>query len=238
MNTNRSATPAWIWIATGCLGAVVLFVAVTVGVGFYGLRKAREFQETMKDPVTRSNKARELLGAEALPDGYHAVTAFSLPLLMETVVLSDRPGEPEGDDDVFYQRGFIYTKTLAFGDQERQIEAFFEGETDDAEFLSRTSMGLRRRELVARGSIDEAGRTLNWVAYRGDVVGRRSSRHAMELFSSVLVDCPGDERLRMGIWLGTDPEPATPVAEVDFRGTVADPDEIRSLFAGLDVCGR
>ena len=97
MTANKSGTPAWVWIGTGCLVAIVLVAVVVGGLVYYGFRKTREMEQTMRDPAARTDAALEILGAEVLPDGYHAVAAFSVPLLMETVILSDQEVEDPTD---------------------------------------------------------------------------------------------------------------------------------------------
>ncbi len=236
MTADRSGTPVWIWIGTGCLLAVVLFVAVVGGLFYYGFRKTREFEQTMKDPVARTEQALELLGAESLPDGYHAVTAFSVPLLMETVILSDREAEIDERGDMFDEHGLIYVKSLAFGDHDRQLEDLFEGRTDDADLIRQSPIDLRQREQLDRGSFQEPDRTVRWAVYRGEVAQRSFNESGEALSSIVLIDCPDDDRRRLAIWFGPDPDPEAPANRVDLTGSVGDPEEIRSFLRHFDLC--
>ena len=76
-------------IHRGCVGAIATLVLIVAGLGFWGAQKARELGETMSDPEARTEKALEILGAEALPDGYFTVAAFSVPFVFDFAVLSE-----------------------------------------------------------------------------------------------------------------------------------------------------
>ena len=80
----------------------------------------------------------------------------------------------------------------------------------DPAVLDQTSIRINARELINRGIIEEAGRTLRYVSYRGEVRAGERSDFGEGLNSMVMFDCPGAERVRMGIWFGPDPAPGTP----------------------------
>ena len=56
------------------------------------------------------------------------------------------------------------------------------------------------------------------------------------LYTLVFVRCDDDPRQRIAIWTAPDPSPEIAVEEVDYSGTPADPNQIRSLFSTFDLC--
>jgi hypothetical protein len=237
MSEERKGTSPWIYIGVGCLVAVLLVFAVIFAIGWWGFSQVREWQRTLEDPQARTELASEMLAAEQIPPGYHAVMAMSIPFLMETVVLSDRPPDEDGDIQGFGERGFIYFKTLSVGQQEQELRDFFEGNADDPQVLDQTSIRIDAREMIGRGTIEEAERTLRWVSYRGEIRGGNAD-FGEGLNTMVMFECPAAERLRMGIWFGPDPDPDAPLDATQLAGTVADPAEIQRFMGHFDVCSR
>lgn len=238
METEKKGTSPWVFIGIGCLLSVLLIIAVIIGIGAWGFSQMRELQRTMEDPAARTDAAREMLAADELPDGYNAMMALSIPFLMETVMLTDRQPDADGMIERLGERGFMYFKTLSVGEQEQDLRDFFEGRSDDPDIFDQTSIRVDTRELVGRGTIEEPGRTLRWASYRGEIGDRNRRDPGEGLTTMVMFECPGAERVRMGIWFGPDPAPDTPVSAADFSGTVADEDEIQRFMAHFDVCAR
>jgi len=235
---EKKGTSPWVFIGVGCLLSIFLIIAVIVGIGAWGFSRVRELQRTMEDPQARTALAQEMLVADELPEGYNAVVALSIPFLMETVVLSDKDPDDNGRIQGFDAHGFIYFKTLSVGEQEQELRDFFEGETDESQLLDQTSIHVDVQEFVDRGVIEENERTLRWVSYRGEIGDRDRRSFGEGLNTMIMVECPGAERVRMGIWFGPDPDRETTAEQVDFSGTVADEAEIQRFMAHFDVCER
>lgn len=238
MSNGEKRTSPWVFVGVGCLIAVFLVIAAIGSIVWYGFRMVREIEETMENPAARTEMALELLATDEIPEGYNALVAFSVPFLMETVVLSDREPDEDGRIEGFDERGFIWVKTLTFGEQERELRDFFEGRTDESALLEQQSIRVNAREFVGRGALEEAGRTLRYVSYRGDLDTSAGSELDEGLTSMILVECPDDERMRMGIWFGPDPDPDSPPDDADFSGSVADEAEIQAFMRPFDVCRR
>jgi hypothetical protein len=235
---EKKGTSPWVFIGVGCLLSVFLIVAVVVAIGAWGFSQVRELQRSMEDPQARTELAKEMLVTDELPEGYNTMLALSIPFLFETVVLTDSEPDENGRIERFGERGFVYFKTLRMGDQEQELRDFFDGETDDPQFFDQTSIRVDAREFVGRGTIEEDDRTLRWVAYRGEIRDRDQGNFGEGLNAMIMVECPGAERVRMGIWFGPDPSPDTAADEADFSGTVADEAEIQRFMSRFDVCKR
>jgi hypothetical protein len=237
---ERKGTSPWVFIGVGCLVSILLIVAVVVAIGAWGFSQVRRLQQTMEDPVARTAAAAEALGADELPEGYHAMMSLSAPFgLMETAMLTDREPDDDGNLRRFGEHGFIYLETVSMNDQTQKMRDFFAGDDDDpGEFFDQTSIRVNAREFIGRGTLEEDSRTMHWVTYRGEIAARNQGDLEDGISAMVMFDCPGSDRVRMGIWFGPDPDPDAPVAETDFTGTVADPDEIQRFMAHFDVCSR
>jgi hypothetical protein len=245
MARNGKTSP-WVYVALGCLGAAVAAILVVAGLGFAGWRWARGLEEQLEDPEARTAKVLDVLGAERVPDGYHAVIALEIPFLMKMAMLSDLPPAEDGDSETwaadggFEERGLIYFEMPSWGNERRNLDDFLEGRTDDAEFLRRSSIDLQRGEVVARGELALPGaERARYVAQRG-TIGGLDGEGAGGLTSTVLVECGGDERIRLAIWFGPDPDPAAAPAALErsgtLAGTVADPETLAAFLGQFRFC--
>ena len=230
--SETKATSPWVWIGCGCGIVMLLAVAAVVGLGVFGARKARELQEEMLDPEAREEKALDILGAEAIPDGYHAMLGLKIPFLMEMAMLSDRPAAAGEEPQGFDERGFIYLKMITFGRQQEELRDFFEGKTDNADVLRRQNINLRVGERLSNGEVEREDTELLWVAHRGniDMMGSRSEG----ITSLMLFDCPQDHRMRLGIWFG--PYSGESDSEANLAGTPADGAAVEAFVQGMRPC--
>jgi hypothetical protein len=225
-----------VWIGCGCLLAVVVVVAAVGTLGYFGMRQARQLEQDMRDPEARSEKALEVLGAEALPDGYYPAVALSIPFLMDMAMLSDREPEPDGEPQPFGERGLIYLDVFSFGRQREELRDFFDGKTTDPEVLRQQNINLDLDDVIARGEAAHPQATVRWVAHTGDVGG--AGRVGEEgLVTLLLFECPDDDRrLRFGIWYAPDPRIESGDESASLTGTPADGAAVESFVAAFRPC--
>ena len=214
---------------------MVAFGIFAVGIAFWGVQKARRFGEEMADPAERARKVLSVLGTTELPEGYHAVIGFSVPMLFELAILSDRPPDESGRPQDFGDHGFVYVSYPGIGQDRRAIRDFFEGRSDEFDELGRHRIDLDLRERVSNGKIAREEDDVLWVSHRGMLESDEGARSKEGLVALMLIDC-GDSRNRFGIWLGPDPDPRAPVAELELEGTVSDPDEIERFLSPIHPC--
>lgn len=237
--TEKKRTSPWVWVGVGCLVPILLIVMVVVGIGTWGFFQVRDLQETMEDPVRRNAAAATTLGVESLPDGYHAMMALNAPFgIMRTAMITDRAPDEDGDLNRFGEHGFVYFDMPGSESRTGRLRDFVAGEGDEPDFFSDNPIRLNAREFIGRGIIEEGGRTLRWVTYRGEVGGSGQRDYGEGLGAMVMFDCAGTERIRLGIWFGPDPSPDTAVADADFTNTVADPEALQRFVSPFRVCGN
>lgn len=229
-------TSPWVYVGVGCLLLVILGVVVMGAIGYFGYREAKRIEQTVRDPEARSAAAWEILGTRTPPEDYHVMAAFSVPLLMDVAVLSDREPDGEGQIEGFDERGFIYAKVLSFDDKRRELEEFFEGKRDSTDVLRDQGIRVRRGDLLARGELEPSakGRRL-WVAQRGGVEAQGAKQDGITTL--ILVKCPEDDgRLRMGVWFGPDPDPESEPDQAQLAGSVADPAMLAAFLERFELC--
>jgi hypothetical protein len=233
---DRKGLPPWAWIGCGCLGVVVAFLGLAIVLGLWGLQKAREIGEQMADPEERTSKALQILGAEEIPDGYHALVAFSVPFVIDAVVLSHLPPAERGPLDGLGERGFLYASFPGFVHQDREIRDFLEGRSDDVVVLREQEVDVDLEERVSRGALSRERDEVLWACHRGSVETEEAGRSKPGLVTILLIDCDDDSRRRMGLWFGPDPAPERPAEEIDLRGSVGDAAEIERFLGGIRPC--
>lgn len=235
-----SKTPPWVWVAAGCGGALFLIAGCVVAVTYFGVRQVRQIEETMRDPEKRRAAALEVLNADELPEGYYPMMSFSVPLVMQTAILTDSEIGVEVDPAAppLGDKGFIYARMLRFNYQDQaELRDYFEGKSEDSSILRRNNINvhLRPRDRIASGELANGSGQVLWISHRSDGLGHHGQGDAA-VATMMLVECPGDRHTRFGILFGPDPAPETAVAEADWTGTPADPAEIAAFTGYFDFC--
>jgi hypothetical protein len=231
-------TSPWIWLGCGCAVLIFAIAATVAGIGVFGARKVKEITEELETPAGRERAVLRTLRAERLPEGYYPVIGVQIPFIMDMAILSDLPpveGE-ETDEQRFEERGFVYLKMVTFGVQQQELQDFFEGRTDDPRVLRDNNIDLDIDEVVGRGEVERTDAEVLFVVHRGEVRAL-GSRGDQGLVTTILIDCPDDERMRMGIWWGPDPDPEAPAEGLALEGTVGDAEEIERFLAPIRPCG-
>jgi hypothetical protein len=227
----------WVYVGIGCGVLLLLGIVTTIaGVSFL-FKKGKEYQEDLANPITRTEMVKKTLGAQTLPAGYFAVMSLSVPAIMETAVLSTRsPDVPntgrKEDVRVFV---YVFVKMSSASDQ-KQLRDYLEGKSDDASVLARNNVRLGDGEIIGRGVVPLEGRRVLYLVQRGELSAQQSEREGPGLNSILFIECPGQDRLRMGIWMAPDPDLSAPVDQLDLKGTPADPEAIRAFMSHLNPC--
>jgi len=231
MAEGRSALT---YVLLGCLGMLLVMVAVVAVGGYWVYQWGQRMEAEMTDPRARREATLEILGAESLPDGYHAFMGMEAPFFGSTAILSDRePAFEEGNGDMG-DRAFIYLEMVGWGQDEAALRRYFEGETGDPAVLEESGVNVDIDEAIDRGVIRRDDGDLWYMTQRGDVAAEQFEGGGIG--AVILVDCPDDERRRIGLWFVPDPAPETPVEELDLEGTPGDPEAIQDFMGHFSLC--
>ncbi|MEM9555088.1 MAG: hypothetical protein AAGC60_12580 [Acidobacteriota bacterium] len=255
---KSTSTSPWVWIGCGCVLFAFLVAAGIFGGGYFIFDKGREMVETMADPQARGAQAAEILGAESLPEGYHARVALRIPFLFEMVLLSDGPLDEEPppadadldtkaqslenmlvlEDDVG-EHLFIALKMR--GRSNENIEDVLSG--DDRVQGAQADLGMRFTpdEDLGSGTLTHGEATIAWHARRG-VLELRRSGEIPGVWAVLDVTCSDGSR-PMALWFETTAAPADGqvVGEITMEATgdlagPADPDMIDAFLGHFDLC--
>lgn len=237
MQPVEKKTSPWLYVGIGCGVLLLLGIGGTVAAVMFGASKLQEIKEDMANPVARTEKVKKLLGADTLPEGYHAVMALSVPAIMDTAMISTRAPEDKGPARDGGDRMFLYffMKASTLNDQE-ELRAYLEGRSDDASVLERNGIHARGQEVLGRGAIDLKNRRVLYVSHRGVLQSNQTDNKGPTLNSVLFIDCPGQTQLRMSLWMAQDPAPGTPTEELNLKGTPVDQEAIRDFMSHLNPC--
>lgn len=220
MRQEPQRTSPWVWIAAGCGGCLVLTVAATMAIGWWGYHFTQELVEDLENPRSREVKVLEILGAEGLPEGYYPAMGISIPWVTDLAILSSKPieyerqGEDSLDidlaDDDFGDRAFIYISSRTFKNPENEVERFFSNRAGRAMSVHVQGIGVRARELLRKGEIEVRGVPVRYQIDRGELELDRSAALDREdaagepqgLLIRVHFGCSDAGRIRLGMWHG------------------------------------
>ena len=240
---KRQGTPLWVTVGCGCGLLVLMLIGAIVATGFFSVTAFRGYVEDMKDPIARAEKAGEILGAEALPEGYTAHVFLRIPWLVDIVLLSD--SEPvviedenfELESDAIGRHLFAYFSLPRSDMDHAELERMLRGESDADGVQTDIDLEVESAEELARGSFELGDQRLSYVSHRGEL---DLDGGAVEgIYSQVLIDCPGDERTRAAVWFqrsGQGGESEPDAAGTTGAGTPADEEALRRFMDHFELC--
>lgn len=147
-----------------------------------------------------------------------------------------KAGEPNIDFD---NRGFMFMSIRGMRGNKEKMERYVRGEAPRPEDSgwSQSNVNFDAKENVGRGTVTVNGTPVLYSANRGEI-DRKGGKDQDGLVTMVMPQCPGDGRLRFGMWFGPDPAPGTAAAEADFTGSNADPAAIQAFLSHFKFCGK
>ncbi len=231
MAPSKKKGAACLWVGIGCAVIAALAAVVVAGLVFFGIRTAKELQ----DPVARARNVKEILGADALPQGYYPVFGMKVPWFLEFAILSDEEitfDNDNLDEEDLGEKTFIYFKFLRKARNKGQILDFFEGRTDDPAVFDDANFQIDIDEVMGRGVVHLADFEALYVATRAQVTTDNSRSDGLSTL--LLIDCPGDEKTRLAIWTEPDLD-LGPEAET-LQSTTGDENEIRAFLGHFALC--
>ena len=228
----------WLYVALGCGGLLLLGGLAIAAIVLVFLKKADEVSDDMANPIARTEKVKKALGAQTLPDGYHAVMTISIPMLMDTTVISTKDPS-KGSDGASSKRMFMYIRLRSATARDAQdMRDYLEGRTDDDSAFARSKLQLKTEQIVGRGPLElPNGQKLLYLSQRGELhFGSNNKKGEPGLNALVLFECPTQSDVRMGIWTTPDTSPEVPLEQLDLKGTPVDPEAIRSFMSHFNPC--
>ena len=230
---EKGRTSPWLWIGCGCVLAILAIVAVIAGVAFFAFRSVRGLAESVKDPTARTERVTDILGTEELPEGYHPVIGFGIPLVGEVVVLAANEPDANGQLREFGDHGFAYVKLTGFlGRTKRQeLRDWVTGRGRQPDIRIQSQFHVDADAVLKRGEMEIEGGSLFYTVYRGTL----EEDSAAGLANAMVLDCP-DGSGGFGMWFARDPADGQDRGDDALAGTPGDESAVREFLAHFDLC--
>lgn len=225
---KKEGIPPWVWIGCGCLLFPLLIALALGGAGFFAFNYGKNAIEKMADPEQRAAAAREALGTEALPPGWHVRTYFAFPFGFSMVVLGDGTPPPPPEGETFEEKAkSLESLDLSHLGDNRRIFIYLElGDSNDEtieEVLNNSKRGgmnldlgikFRSESELSRGDLTVAGERVAFVGKAGQLDTRGGDFDIV--YSEMAFDCKkkGDGKRRLGLLFELQ-EPAASVPAVE-----------------------
>lgn len=230
----------WMYVLGGCVVLVLLVVIAVVAIGYFGYQTAKEMKEVMTDPVARTDKALDILGGESLPGGYNAMFAMTIPVInIDILALTDKMPDEDGSLDEFGESGFLYIKTFKDSRDDAVMDDIFEGRKTMKDLFQNTEVNgpifwAKGGEELGRGKIERDDMFYRHISRTGRIM-MEDGRVIDGISTLIMMECPDDEKLRLGAWFSSDqPEMGAEVPVLE--GTIADEIVIRDFMSHVHPC--
>ncbi len=238
VTTGPKKKSAWFWVAIGCGGLMALTCIGAGIIGFLGKQMVDGIEKDAKDPVARETKAKSVLGAKALPEGYYPNFSMSIPMLMDMTIIGDAPPGEDGQTGKI-EKGFFYLRMSVKNEEanRQKTKDYFEGKSDDASAVGQGNANVNIEEEYKKGTLTLNGDTVYFSSFRGTMQSNQGKQmgDGPQLTTMIFPDCP-DQKMRLGAWFAPDVSPQTPLAEADLTGTPLDGDALEKFLGHFDFC--
>ena len=211
---KKEGIPPWVWIGCGCLLFPLLIALVLGGAGFFAFNYGKNAIEKMADPEQRAAAAREVLGAEALPPGWHVRTYFAFPFGFSMVVLGDGTPLPPPEGETFEEKAkSLESLDLSHLGDNRRVFIYLELDDSNDETIEEVLNGSKRGggmnlnlgikfrsdSELSRGDLTVAGERVAFVGKAGQLDTRGGDFDIV--YSEMAFDCKkeGDKKRRLGL---------------------------------------
>lgn len=239
---EEKKSSAFKWLLGGCLTVSGVGVLAVVVAFFFGFRYCSDVTKQNQDPATREATAKQVLGAEALPEGYFPMFTLALPFKTgDMVVLTDRPPDPSGAIKKPGDHMLMYFRSRFGGEKIKKFENFVNGQGDDPKIMADANVHVSSSEILDRGVIEGGPDPLLFFASRGKIEmqnqpGVHTNEDEPAILSVVMPRCQGLEGIRVGVWVARDPLPGQPLTAEQLAGTPGDKAAVGAFFKNFQLC--
>ena len=216
----------------GALGCGCFLVLTVVGLWFAWVvyRGTQNLAADFADPEARVRKVLAQLGAERLPDGYHAAMSVDVALPFKMVILSDEPWllPVPGEDGAENESDAQAPLPIFNGVPGTKLFYYIHIEAADRTGRDPFEREFSSSEKIKQGDLKLNGRLVAWEAHFGGL--KRPSGLSSGLFTRLRFEC-GDEETRRAVWF----HEKTSLPK-DLTGTPADPDALNEFLSHFRLC--
>lgn len=255
---KKQGIPPWAWVGCGCLLFPALIVVVAAAFGLFAFNFSKDAIDKMADPEKRAASARETLGAEAVPAGWHVRTYFAIPFGFTMIVLGDGTPPPPPEGESFEDKArTLESLNLGNLDDNRRLFIYLEPTRGDENTLveilnskgrgtgMNLDLGVRfeSENELSRGDLQVKGHRVAFQAKKGTLDRRLGHREPI-VYSELAFECQ-DKQRRLGLLFERLPQPAASgpealeaIADQGFEtaGTPADAAVLQSFLDHFAVC--